>query len=128
MLTLAGALQLGCTHASKPLQNRIPKPDPQKYSSVQSANDWKNPYLIVGPDGIGIVGITSVGQGISVESIPDVLQKLPDSAWPYGLVVAVQDVGILSSSGDKPRIEANRAELLRLLRQRGIAAELWPSA
>ena len=135
VLTLAAATQPGCTQPSRLLQNRIPKPDLQKYSSVQIGENWKNPYLIVRPDGIGIIETTPAGRGISVasvphvvESVPDVLEKLPDSAWPYGLVVAVQDVGILSSSDDKTRIEANRKELLRLLRQHGIAVELWPSA
>src|SRR6267142_6547963 len=81
--------QVGWTQASRPLQNRIPKPNPTKYGSVQDAEQWKNPYLIVRPDGIEIIGTTPVGGAITVESVPGVLGSLPDSAWPYGLVVAV---------------------------------------
>jgi len=71
--------------------------------------------------------MTPVGQVISVESVPVTLEKLPDSAWPYGLVVAVQDMGILSREKDPALIEANRAKLLNLLKEFGIAVDRWPS-
>src|SRR6266576_5240940 len=109
--------QVGWTQASRPLQNRIPKPDPKKYDSVQDAKHWKNPYLIVRPDGIEIIGVAPVGRGIVVESVSGLLERLPDSAWPYGLVVAVQDIGILSAKTDLVRIEANRIKLLNLLKK-----------
>jgi len=119
---------IDCSQTSRSLQDRIPGPDPKKYHSVQDAKGWKNPYLIVRRDGIEIVGMTPVGQVISVESVPVTLEKLPDSAWPYGLVVAVQDMGILSREKDPALIEANRAKLLNLLKELGIAADRWPSA
>src|SRR5438445_9679264 len=109
------------------LQNRIPKADPKKCHAVQGAKDWKNPYQIVRRDGIEIVGMTAVGQAISVDSVPGVLKGLPDSAWPSGLVVAVQDIGLVSE-GDSPRIEANGKRLLMLLKKLAIAADLWRSA
>src|SRR5690349_15536807 len=95
------AVGIGCAQTSRSLRDRIPKPDPNKYHSVRDAADWKNPYLIVRPDGIEIIGMTPVGRGIAVESIPGVLERLPDSAWPYGLIVAVQDLGILAGKADK---------------------------
>ena len=107
---------IGCNQTSRSLQDRIPGPDPKKYHSVQDAKGWKNPYLIVRRDGIEIVGMTP-WQVISVESVPVTLEKLPDSAWPYGLVVAVQDMGILSREKDPALIEANRAKLLNLLKE-----------
>lgn len=93
---LVPAAHIACTQTSRSLQNRIPKPDPKKYRSVQDAKDWKYPYLIVRPDGIEILGITPVGGSIPVQSVPRALERLPDSAWPYGLLAAVQDIGILS--------------------------------
>ena len=124
----AAAAHVGCTQTSRPLQHRIPKPDPKKYHAVQDARDWKNPYLIVRPDGIEIVGMTPVGRGITLESVRDVLERLPDSAWPYGVVVAVQDIGILTGKTDLARVEANRTKLLNLLKDLGIAVDRWPSA
>ena len=51
------------------------------------------------------------------------LERLPASAWPYGLVVAVQDIGILSGKTDLAHIEANRTKLLNLLKELGIAVD-----
>ncbi len=125
---LGATAHIACTQTSRSLQNRIPKRDPKKYHSVQDAKDWKNPYLIVRRDGIEILGITPVGRAIAVQSVPGTLERLPDSVWPYGLVVAVQDIGILSGTSDLARIEANRTKLLNLLKELGIAVDRWPSA
>lgn len=122
------AAHIGCTQTSRSLQHRIPKPDPKKYHAVQDARDWKNPYLIVRRDGIEILGITPVGRAIAVQSVPGALERLPDSAWPFGLVVAVQDIGILSGETDLARIDANRTNLLNLLKELGIVVDRWPSA
>lgn len=124
---LVASTLFGWAQTPQSLQNRIPKPDPKKYHAVQDARDWKNPYLIVRRDGVEIVGMTAVGQAIPVDSVPGVLKGLPESAWPYGLVVAVQDIGLVSE-GDPPRIEANRKRLLMLLKKLAIAVDLWPSA
>jgi hypothetical protein len=124
---VVASILIGWTQTPQSLQNRIPKPDPKKYRAVQDAKDWKNPYLIIRRDGIEIVGMTAVGQAIPVDSATRVLSGLPDSAWPYGLVVAVQNVGLVSE-GDPPHIEANRKRLLMLLKKFGIAVAFWPSA
>jgi hypothetical protein len=113
---------------SPSLRNRIPKPDPKKYQAIQDGQDWHNPKMCVRPEGIEVIGVTPPGQGIPVESVLDILEHLPDSAWPYGLVVAASDIGILSSRKDIPRIDQNRTKLLKVLKSHGIAVELWPSA
>jgi hypothetical protein len=123
----AVATYIGWTQTSRSLQSRVPKPDPKKYDSVLDAKHWKNPYLVVGPDGIEIVGITPVGRRITVDSVKGVLERLPDSAWPYGLVVVVQDAGVLSGKADSARVGANRIKLLNLLKELGIAVERWPA-
>src|SRR5438105_13838782 len=113
---LFASTAIAWTETAQSLQNRIPKPDPKKYHTVGDAKDWKNPYLIVRRDGIEVVGVTTAGEAIPVDSVPGVLKGLRDSAWPYGLVVAVQDIG-LRSEGDSPRIKANRRRLLMLLKK-----------
>jgi hypothetical protein len=113
---------------SPPLRSRISKPDPNKYQVIRDGKDWQNPYLVVRPEGIEIYRITPPAQGVPVESVLDILEHLPDSAWPYGLVVVVSDVGVLSSRKDVPRINANRSKLMKTLKRQGIAVELWPSA
>ena len=90
---------------------------------MQDAKDWKNPYLVVRRDGIEILGITEAGQGIPVRAK---LENLPDTAWPYGLVVARQD-NSLRPEGDDSLIEANRRALVRVLDRLGVTVDPWPS-
>jgi hypothetical protein len=125
---LLAPAQIVWPQTSPPLKRRIPEPDPKKYHAIQDGKDWQNPKLVVRPEGIEVVGITPAGQAIPAESVPDKLEHIPDSAWPYGLIVMVSDAGIVSSSKVIPRIQANRAKLLKILKAHGIAVDLWPSA
>ena len=114
---------------TSPLKNRIPPPDPNEYSSVRDARDWQNPYLIVQAKGI----VDARPISAAMEAVPmspgDVvayLEKLPSIAWPYGLVVAVQE-NSLRNPGDNGPIKRNREELVRLLEKAGIKVDPWPS-
>jgi hypothetical protein len=127
MAQLIASTPVGWTQTLPSLQSRIRKPDSKKYHAIRDAADWKNPYLIVCRDGVAIIGMTAVGHSIPVDSVPGALRELPDSAWPYGLVVVVQDIGIVPP-GDPVRIKANRKTLLALLKKLDIAVALWPSA
>ena len=62
------------------LRQRIPKADPEKYRHIMDGSDWHNPMLVVRPEGIEIVGITPAGQVVTVNSVPEKLDHLPDSA------------------------------------------------
>ena len=93
---------------------------------MQDAKDWKNPYLVVRRDGIEILGITEAGQGIPVAAVRAKLENLPDTAWPYGLVVARQDYS-LRPEGDDSLIEANRRAVVRVLDRLGVTVDPWPS-
>jgi hypothetical protein len=53
------------------------------------------------------------------------LEKLPTIAWPYGLVVAVQE-NSLRNPGEDGSIKRNREKLVRLLEEAGIKVDLWP--
>jgi hypothetical protein len=96
------------------LKNRIPPPDPNKYRSVRDARDWRNPYLMVQVNGVRLVNTAMETRTMSPEEVVAYLEKLPSIAWPYGLVVAVQENGV-RTRGDTARIEKNREELLRRL-------------
>jgi hypothetical protein len=112
---------------ASPLKNRIPPPDPNKYLSVRDARDWRNPYLMVQANGIRPISATMETRAMSPADIVAYLEKLPSMAWPYGLVVAVQENGIRAGDDDA-RIKRNREELVRLLEKAGVKVALWPSA
>ena len=111
------------------LKNRIPPADPAKYRSVADARDWQNPYLMVQAKGIDARPISAETETptMSPADVVAYLEKLPSIAWPYGLVVAVQENG-LRAPGDDARIKRNREELVRILEKAGVKVELWPSA
>lgn len=114
------------TEAS-PLKNRIPPPDANKYRAVRDARDWQNPYLIVRANGIDARPISTATEAPTMSPVDVVayLERLPSMAWPYGLVVAVQENGV-RALGDDARIKRNREELVRLLEKAGVKVDLWP--
>jgi len=112
---------------ASPLKNRIPPPDPNKYRSVRAARDWQNPYLMVQANGIRPISGAKDTPTMSPADIVAYLEKLPSMAWPYGLVVAVQENGVRALGDDAP-IKRNREELVRLLEKAGIKVDGWPSA
>lgn len=113
--------------AERTLRQRVLPADPTKYKDIRDGASWANPFLLVRRGGVEIIGVTDVGNGIPIDRVEGVLLRLPDSAWPYGLVVAVQENGIRAPGDDAP-IRAIREKLLALLKRLGIAADLWPSA
>jgi len=81
---------------TSPLKNRVPPPDPNKYRSVRDARDWQNPYLVVHANGIDARPISAATEAptMSPGDVVAYLENLPSIAWPYGLVVAVQETAV----------------------------------
>jgi hypothetical protein len=128
ILAAVAFAQKPTTQRASTLEKRVPPATPRKYHNVRDARDWKNPYLIVRPNGVEVLtsGASVTGQTVPTADVIHLLESLSKSAWPYGLVVAVQELGV-RGEGDTPRIERNELELLRRLRHAGVKAKLWPS-
>ena len=91
--------------------------------------NWRNPYLIVREDGIGLLDLANNEIHIlKPDEIPAVLAALPDSAWPYGRVVAIQESGVAGSDAGKVQIRKNRALLAGTLEALKVAITWVPSA
>src|SRR5580693_6945547 len=89
---------------------QIPPADPQKYSGSRDMKAWRNLYLIVRLDGVGLLDVSNNEQQIvDPDKLAEALAKLPPSAWPYGRVVAIQEISASSSEEDKVRLRKNRA-------------------
>jgi len=97
----------------------IPAPDPSKYPAFTDMTDWKNPYLVVREDGIGLVDLSNREVHIlKLEAIPAELVSLPSSAWPYGRVVLIaQAVPKDATDQTKAELRKNRALLLGTLKE-----------
>jgi len=97
----------------------IPMADPSKYPRLNEMNTWKNPYLVVRDDGIGIVDLSNREIRIlKQEEIPAELVSLPSSAWPYGRVVLItQATPKDPTEQTKADLRKNRALLLGTLKE-----------
>jgi hypothetical protein len=95
----------------------------------RDGRDWQNLYLMVRANGIDARPISAATEAPTMPpaDVVTYLEKLPSMAWPYGLVVAVQENGV-RAPGDDARIKRNREELVRLLEEAGVRVHLWPSA
>ena len=135
LMIFAGTV--ACTRPPKPVQvadpakrlEAIPAADKTKYLIPGDTKSWRNPYLVVHADGIGIWDPSNHEEHrLSLEQLPDALASLPPSAWPYGRVVALQEAGGAGSFAELPRIRDNRAKVAATLHSLQILINYVPSA
>ena len=78
-----GPMQSGSIPTGR-LDPRIGAAAPELYKSVRDAKDWENPCLVIGRDGIEVIGkqLPSGRQTVAVADLERTLIRLPVSAWP----------------------------------------------
>jgi len=107
---------------------QIPPADPRKYTGLRDLKAWRNPYLIVRVDGVGLLDISNNEQQIvNPDKLSEALARLPASAWPYGRVVAIQEVDAGSSAEDKIKLRRNRALVAGTLESMQVLINWVPS-
>jgi hypothetical protein len=108
---------------------QIPPADPQTYAGMRDMKAWRNPYLIVRVDGVGLLDVSNNEQQIvDPDKLSDALAKLPGSAWPYGRVVAIQEISAAGSEEDKAKLRKNRALVAGALENMQVLINWVPSA
>lgn len=108
---------------------QIPSADPQKYSDPHERKVWRNPYLMVKKDGIWLVDLDNNEEHLlKSDQVLDALASLPASAWPYGRVVAVQEIGSADSEEDRIALRRNRAILAGTLEGAKVLINWVPSS
>jgi hypothetical protein len=108
---------------------QIPPADPQKYAGMRDMKSWRNPYLIIRVDGVGLLDATNNEQQmVDADKLAEALARLPASAWPYGRVVAIQEMGAAGSEEDKARLRKNRALAAGALESMHVLINWVPSA
>ena len=107
----------------------LPPADNQKVSAVRDMKNWRNPYLIVRVDGVGLLDPANNEQRIlAPDQLLAALGELPPSAWPYGRVVAVaENVAAGSSESDKAQLRRNRALVAGTLESLHVVINWVPS-
>lgn len=140
-LTVAAASMVACTRPSQIAEKsvteaspeariqQIPPADSQKYAGNRDTKTWRNPYLIVKKDGIWLLDLgNSEERLLKADQVLDTLAALPASAWPYGRVVAVQEIGISGSDEDRIALRKNRAILAGTLEGAKVLINWLPSS
>ena len=107
----------------------IPAADPSKFGDARVTKSWKNPYLIVKPDGVALLDVANSEEHIlHPDELTQKLAQLPDSAWPYGRVVAVTEALPNGSDRDKAEIRKNKAIVAGTLEGMHVAINWIPAA
>ena len=103
----------------------IPPADAKKYREADYRS-WRNPYLIIRADGVGLLDPdNNEVRTLKPEELAQALGNLPPSAWPYGRVVAVTETGV-RASGDDVLIRKNRGIVLGTLQGMHVFVSVGP--
>jgi hypothetical protein len=107
----------------------LPPADAQQVNAVRDMKNWKNPYLIVRVDGVGLLDAANNEQKLlTPNELLAALAELPASAWPYGRVVAVAESGgAATSEAEKAQLRRNRALVAGTLENLQVVINWVPS-
>ena len=100
-----------------------------KFDDILDAANWLNPQVIVVPKGVEVRSASLAGgtRTARLDELRRVLVGLPISAWPYGRVVLVTEIGLVGRLDDLELIKRNRDEAARVLKALAIEANWWPA-
>jgi hypothetical protein len=130
------AILAGCNEQPEPqapdpqaILQAIPPADSTKYQHIRDMKNWRNPYLIVRPDGVALWDVADSAEIVlKPDDLLAELAKLPASNWPYGRVVAAAEAGgKKASEQDKIAIRRNKGILGGVLEGANIAVDWVPS-
>lgn len=122
----------------------IPPPSKTRYLAVRSLTTWENPYLTVqgsmvtlhvtladaNTSDLGVGGILRpVGArrqdlNIRTADLPTALNAVPQTAWPYGRVVAIEEAHDVPVKA-RPEVRRNLETAMNLLSDLGVVVYEW---
>ena len=120
---------------------QIPPPTKSRYMAVHSYDGWQNPYLTVQPAMVTLhvlladantspygaggmlrpVGARREEVSVSPDKLAEAMSSIPQSAWPYGRVVAVEEAH-KTPAKQEPVVRRNMEATVGTLNDLGIAA------
>jgi hypothetical protein len=122
----------------------IPPPSKSRYLALHSLADWENPYLTVeenmatlhliqadaNPSQLGAGGmlrpVAARRQDLTVRvsDLPAALDAVPESSWPYGRVVAIEEAHDTPVSA-RPAVRRNVEAAIKTLSDMGVVVYEW---
>ncbi len=130
--------------AARDTLDAIPPPSKRRYTNVRSSDGWVNPFLSVHRDSVTLrvifpqttsspidggtmlhpVGARRQELEVRFADLPDALAAVPDFAWPYGRVVAVEE-SPTAPKEQRPQIRRNVETTIQVLNDLGIVVDEW---
>lgn len=122
----------------------IPPPLKHRYLNVHSTDAWENPFLSVHRDSVTLRVIfprqtsSPVDAGtmlhpdaarkqtleVRFADLPEALAAVPDFAWPYGRVVAIEE-SPTAAVQDRPQVRRNVETAIRIVNDLDIVVDEW---
>ena len=108
---------------------QIPPADPHKYAGMRDMKGWRNPYLILRPDGVGLLDPANNEQRLlKTDELVETLAALPIDAWPYGRVVVVAESSPIDAEDQKVAVRRVKGIVAGTLESLHIQINWVPSA
>src|SRR5277367_6868205 len=122
----------------------IPPPSKTRYMAVKSLNLWENPYLTVqggmvtlhvvqadaNTSDLGVggmlrpMGARRQNLNVRVSELTSALNAVPETSWPYGRVVAVEEAHEVPASA-RPQVRRNVETVIKTLSDLGVVVYEW---
>lgn len=123
---------------------QIPPPSKTRYLAVKTLTAWQNPYLTIqgamvtlhvtladsNPSTLGVggmlrpVGARRQDLNVRTSDLPAALNAVPETAWPYGRVVAVEEAHDAPASA-LPELRRNMESAMKTLGDLGVVVYEW---
>jgi len=136
LILLLGIFPVACSqqNAAQPpapevVLQAIPDADSAQIARIHDMKNWRNPYLIVRPDGVALLDVADNAEiRLKPAELLPALAALPSANWPYGRVVAAAENGARASEEDGIAIRRNKGIVGGILESAHIAIKWVPSA
>lgn len=119
--------------------DQIPPPSKGRYMAIHSFESWENPYLTVQPGMLELhvtladSNTSGLGEGgmlrpigarqqvlnISLDDLGEAIAAVPQSAWPYGRVIAIEEAH-KTPAAQEPTVRRNMEGTINKLSDLGI--------
>ncbi len=138
------AQQQRLTDDARAQMELIPPPSKTRYMAVKSLTSWENPFLTVQGNMVTLhvtmadANTSGLGQGgllrpvgarrqdlnIRTSDLPSALNAIPQNAWPYGRVVAVEEAHNVPVNA-RPEVRRNMEAAMQTLNDLGVVVYEW---
>ena len=125
--------------------DQIPPPAKSRYMAIHTRESWGNPFLVVGkktvtlrmmyPEGpqspvtpgslMHPAGARKRELVLRLSELPEALAALPQGAWPYGRVIALEEDPI-APKADRIQVRRNVETTIQVLNDLGVVVYEWP--